>query len=562
MFFSCLALLVLLLARSPFSERTLIATLDPFPDSIHYTNSAFNLLHGKGFFVEREGGKIGVDVPPLYPLTLIPAFFIFNDVRAFYFTNVVLAIISYLLFYRIVRKSFPDQFIQFLVLFSYVACLPLTWYPTLVMAENLILPLFLLGLNLITDTYTWKKGLLMAAVCVSFYATKYASIPLLVSFSLLYLLKIWQSSQGKKLATARYKNCGYFLLALIGLMSVFELFEYLVKGTTIITQIVPLFIKVFIASPPSTSAPGSIPQNVFFSTIFIGDNLKSYLSWLVGGKVYILWKQTQILPPVWAVPAVIGLFVGLIKKPWRQLAVTLLVTLGTVILFMMSFYTTDGRYVYNAFPTLFLGLGFFLTAVLKFGQSLFEKSHLATRLRGLKSLQHWLSSLIFISLGVVILIQNLVPLKSAVMLNLRHAETPWPYISIIRLNAFLKAQAGLTPSPVIPVVISPLSPYYIDYFKTEPMLLLPLSQAQEQRADQTKVWGQYDYQHLNTVYADFLRKKTPVYFASYGIGNDKGLQADRKSLEKDFILKEVDAGCFDVCTIYQLELRPKDASSS
>jgi hypothetical protein len=411
------------------------------------------------------------------------------------------------------------------------------------MAENLILPLFLLGLNVMNDGYNWKKALLMAAVCVSFYATKYASIPLLVSFALLYGVKIWQNFPGKKLQLTRYKSCGYFILALIALMGVFELFEYLVKGTTIITQIVPLFIKVFIAPTKAISTPYSTPQNVFFSTIFIGGNLKSYLSWLVGSKIYVLWRQTQIMPAILAVPAFLGLWLGLVRKKWHTLATTLLITLGTVILFMMSFYTTDGRYLWNAFPTLFLGLGFLLSL----GWELLHKK-----------LPPVVTELIFAGLGLAVLILNLLPLKSAIMLNLRHAETPWPYISILRLNAFLKNQAELSQSSVTPVVISPLSPYYIDYFKTEPMLLLPLSHIQEQRTDQTKVWGQYDYQHLHAVYTDFLKRNVPVYFASYGIGNDKDMKAEREALQQDFTLKEVDIGCLNVCTIYQLELPEKN----
>lgn len=541
--FFCLSILLLLLARNPFSLRTLIPVLDPFPDSIHYTNSAFSLLKGKGFVVEREGMSIQADVPPLYSLTLLPSFLIFHDVRTFYFTNVFLSIAAFLLFYRLVRLSFTRKRIQLLVLLSYLICLPLSWYTTLPMAENLILPLFLVGLNLMVEDFTFKKSLLMAVVSVCFYATKYASIPLLFAFAFLYFLKIWlesfEISGGNTHKSGRLKNSALFILSLALFVGIFEIFEYTSKGTGIITQIIPLFLKVFVPYHVM-SAPSEVSsQNVFFSTVFIYRNLTSYLGWLVGGVIYILWMPTRILSPIFAVPSFIGLFLALTQKKWRGLALSLIISLAAVLLFMMSFYTTDGRYFWNAVPTIFLGFGFFLSLL---EDILREKFSFIA------------SAIVFMLIGVVILIQNFSPVKSAIMLNLRHAETPWPYISILRLNTYLKDHpAG---NAVIPVVITPLSPYYVDYFRTEKVILLPLDQKQEARSnDQLHVYGKYDFTDLHKVYADFIRKGVPVYFASYGIGNDKDMRSSQQALSDDFALNEVDSGCENVCNLYQLQLK-------
>jgi len=533
-FFFCFGLFLLLLARNPFSSRTLIAVMDPFPDTIHYTNSAFSFLRGKGYVLEREGRIITADVPPLYSFTLIPSFLIFNDVRAFYFTNVLLAIISFILFYRIILRFFSHKSVQFLVLFSYATCLPITWYTSLAMAENLILPLFLFALFIVSSNYSWKKAVLMAVVCISFYATKYASIPLLFSFALIYFIKIFSAFNIKN---NKYKHAGFFLVVLLLFGTMFELFEYKYKGTGIVTQILPLFKLVFLDNPKTILSQEATQIKSFFSTDFILLNIKSYLSWFLGGKIYILWSLVQITSPIWAVQASLGLFFGLARKKWRPLAFSLLFSQIVVLGFMMSFYTTDGRYFYTAIPTVFLGLGFFLSSVVDF----FNKKSF-----------HWISYSFLVLVAVVLLMQNILPLKSAIMLNLRHAETPWPYISIQRLNVYLKVRQVKNQ---IPVVISPLSPYYVDFFKTEKMILLPLSLQQEARTDQKKVWGNYDFKHLDQVYTDFLMQNVPVYFASYGIGNDTGMNEARKNLESKFNLQEVDVGCLNVCTIYQLQLK-------
>ncbi len=536
-FWICLVIFGLLLARNPFSQRTLIAVMDPFPDSIDYTNSAFSMLHGQGFMVVREGRKIVPNVPPLYSISLIPFFALSRDVRTFYFTNVVLGLIAFGLFYRIVRKIFPNTVIQFTVLFLYVVCLPLSWYPTLAMSENLILPLFLLALNLVIEKYSLRRGVALASVSICFYATKYASLPLLVAFILIYLSKIWQSTSKPNLKLKRYIWFGVAMLLFGGL---FEIFEFLTKGTAIITTIIPLFLSVFVKHPDYNFSSDRAVHNEFFSTFFILQNLRGYTSWLLGSKLEVLWGSVRIMSPMLAIPACFGLLIAPVKKQWRILATSLVITLVSVIGFLMTFYTTDGRYFWNAIPTLILGFGFVITFVAEFIKNKFSKK---------------ISLVFLVGVLLFIVVQNLSPVKSAIMLNLKHAETPWPYISILRLNSVLKTAQAKNPQQLMPLVITPLSPYYVDYFATEKMTLLPLSQIQDEGARQPFAWGNLDFANLHQVYTNYLMQNHPVYFASYGIGNVKNLQAARADLSNGFVLKLVDQGCENVCNIYQLQLK-------
>jgi hypothetical protein len=181
---------LLLLYKNPFSERNLIPNLEPFPDSIHYLSPALNLVKGGGLLIEREGRVIPPSVPFLYSLTLVPGFLIFSDVRFFYFTNVMLALSGLFFFYKFLTKIITNSYIIFLILFLYVTNYFIYWFPNLPMAENLILPLFLISLYLLASKLTMKKAVLASIVGISFYATKYASLVLTLTFLFLYLVKI------------------------------------------------------------------------------------------------------------------------------------------------------------------------------------------------------------------------------------------------------------------------------------------------------------------------------------------------------------------------------------
>src|SRR4051812_8668973 len=95
---------IALLLKNPFSSRNLISNLEPYPDTIHYTNGALSLIHGYGITLTREGRSIPTAVPPLYSIILVPLYIINNDPRVFYFTNIILSLVSLLMFYKILRK--------------------------------------------------------------------------------------------------------------------------------------------------------------------------------------------------------------------------------------------------------------------------------------------------------------------------------------------------------------------------------------------------------------------------------------------------------------------------
>ena len=109
-------LFALLVFKNPFSERTLIPNFEPYPDTFNYINPALSLITGKGFNISREGRIIKPNVPPLYSLSLLPAFIIKPDPRMAYYGNATLAFISLLFFWLILRRIFVNKFVIFLLL--------------------------------------------------------------------------------------------------------------------------------------------------------------------------------------------------------------------------------------------------------------------------------------------------------------------------------------------------------------------------------------------------------------------------------------------------------------
>src|SRR3989338_6760515 len=95
----------LLLFKDPFSERTLVSNMDPFPDTIHYLTPARSLAGGGNFALVRKFGQLKPVTAPLYSLVLVPFYMINDDARMYYFANVLLSLCSLFLFYKIIRKQ-------------------------------------------------------------------------------------------------------------------------------------------------------------------------------------------------------------------------------------------------------------------------------------------------------------------------------------------------------------------------------------------------------------------------------------------------------------------------
>jgi len=494
-----------------------------------------------------------MSVPPLYSVILIPLFSIHNDVRMFYFTNMLLSLLSFFLFYKIITKLLSDlpfsksnhqplttnHLITFITLFLYVTNYFFYWYPSLAMAENLTLFLFLSNLYLMVVPLNKITIILGAIIPFCFFLTKYANIPLTASFLLMFGIKLLlENRKGKnKLLVNNLIVFGGSIFAMFIVMVFTESFPETGSLKALFGNMIPQ-----VATKTQVSSGGG-----WFSIQYMKDYLPKYIRALFGGySAHFLWDTTPIVPLYVGSLGVIGLFLALFAKKIRLFACTLLIALLSSILFMSTFYSIDMRYVFHAIPTLLIGFALFWKIVI---------NSLDSRLRGNDKTTRYLSSIariFLITLFIFYFATNAIRLKKQIMLNLKYAETPWYYISVIKLNEYFKSYPITRKEPV---VISAMIPYYIDFYSNKTYALLPLSHSQEFRTQREAAWGTFDYSDLIMLYTKIIYSGHEVFVHNYGIGNEKPLQEDFKKIQDNFSLTKVKDGCFDACNIWQLKIK-------
>lgn len=538
-FLVCAFLLLLLLFKNPYSQRNLISNLEPYPDTIHYLSPAINFIQGKGFYIEREGRLSNPRVPLFYSVSLMPLFLINQDVRVFYFTNILIAFITLLILYKVSGKLFKTPFILGLVLFIYVTNYFIYWFPTLAMAENLLIPFFLLSILMLLERVTKAKAVLTGLLVLSFYATKYATIPLSVSLFMLYLLKIfWGNDSGK--GESRSQLLIYLVSSALLAFFAFFLFEYVTRGVNII-KVVSYFLPT---TPAEVSTGNVIATNdvlildPYFATRYFYKNLSIYWNSIMGQPIKFLWVFTPIVPQFVAFSGLLGMIIGLFTKHYRFISLCMFTLLFSQILFISTFYSVDGRYVYHAIPLLIIGFGIFLTIL---------KNLLLKKIR-------YPTAIFYISLSLLFLFYlytSFSRIKYQIALNLRHAETPWYFVSVEVANSYFDTRPKKIPNNN--VLVSALPPYYVDYFSKNRYKLLPLSDAQEFYQDRNQVWGIDNDADLIELYSEYIDQGFEVYISNYGLGDEVNLRNDYDNIVRHFNLIKVYEGCFNACNIYRLE---------
>lgn len=525
-----IAILIPLLFRNPFSERTLIPNFEPFPDAFYYVTPPLCLLDGQGWSMCRlhDESIAGITpvVTPLYSLSLLPSLWLFNDARGFYFSNVILTFASVLLLYRLVNKIFKNEFIGFFIAVLYLTNSYIYWLPTLAMAENVLLTIFLLAANLLLLSYSLKKTVLLSVVSVSFFATKKAAAPLTVALLLATAISILTSKQDLK---RKLKHIFYSISTSVIILSLFtDLSPLLALLRPLVSEAVPLQ-----AETTSASSPG------YFSFQYFFKHIAEYSSIFGGKPLRFLWRHEALISPLTALSAIAGIKVYAVEymKKRKELnpliiffALALLAQLG----FMSMFYVVDARYLVIWLP-IALVLVSFVVAKLT-----------------LKTPQH-MSITIFALFFLLLAVQRGMPLKEQVSLNLKYAETPWWYLSIQELNSFIAEKHS--DDQYTPYVITLVSPFMTDYFSENEYKTLPLDSQQDFRGHKKNVWGtEHDYNDLHQLYAK-LSTESPVYVARYGVEGSDRFRDSFAAIEKEFELTIVHEGCHSLCNIYSLSIK-------
>lgn len=524
-----------LLFRNPFSERTLIPNLEPYPDTIHYTSPPMTLVRGGPFMINREGRTFKTTVSPLYSITLTPFYLVNYDVRMFYYANVLMSLLSLWLFYSILKKITGDKLILGFTLFLFVTNYYIYWFPQWAMAENLFMPIFLLGIWLLMSRLRLVNIFLASFVTIAFYAVKKACAPLTIIYAIVFLTKIFVE---KASLQVKLKNTLLFIIFLLIIFLPLYWYNIVFLKENPFGVILGLINSTSGLSNTKNLTDSSLIGGSWFSMHYIKTNLPLYLKAIIGDRARFLWDFTPIVSSWIGILGLIGFGCSLFVSRLRLMTIALIFLLGGEVLFISSFYAFDMRYVYHAIPTLLLGFSFLLS----FLRDYFKK----------KKKYYIFICLIIILFGNYF-VKNAIRIKSQIMINIRYAETPWYYISVLRLNDYFGKDKVVEGKK--PIVISSMPPYYIDYYSNGNYELLPLSNKQEFRDGMNKAWGDHDYSNLHKIYADYLRSGRSVYVSTYGLGNEAYLHAEFKDLKKDFIITEVYNGCYTQCAIYKLNLK-------
>ena len=528
--------LFFLLFRNPYGTRNLISNFEPFPDSFHYVTVARCFISEGTWNLCRSGLQTDLagyksSVPEGYSLVLLPGFLLSFDARTFYFTNVALSYLSLLLLYLILKKINKSNLIQALILGITVTSYHFYWLPTLAMAENLLIPLFLLSGYVLLLKPTKKVIVATGGVAASFYFTKFAYVPIAFSLLLTQFFQLVLDKHKKRTNSELLVNLSLLGLPLILLLP----FSHdLNKSLS--------FLSSFFSKKDS---PLTTTTNSYFSTTTFGHYFSEYLKILIGNPARFLWDVRPWFQKGVGIFGILGLLTGLMEKKYRPLAFYFILSTITQIIFMSTFYAFDSRYIYTGFFAVLIGFAMMLEHILlqKRIRKLFKKISFG---------KDMMTVLVTVGLGVIIFWSRLMPIKSQVMINLKYAETPWWYLSIQEYNAFFsnrrEEQAQL---------ISLTSPFMIDFFTNNTYVVLPFDEQQDFNQKKINVWGISDEQTLLETYTQKLENGEHLYIADYGIQAAGQFRNTFKLYNQAFTLEKVHEGCYNLCNIYSLSLPNK-----
>lgn len=523
-FLGTLFILILLLFRDPFSERTLVANLEPYPDTFHYIVPARNFALGNGFSFSRGFGDLDLSVPPLYSFVLLPFYLITPAVQVYYFANVALTIAGFYFFYLALSFVTKNKWALAVGLLLYATSFYISWYPEWAMAETLVLFLFNSALYLLTRKSSLRKFVGIGIVSALFYTTKYAYLPVALAFPFIAVFGILLLKNKKKLQFVSLLAFSFILI--FGLTVLYQ--SQYSKISDLYSSIGRIAQSIFPTGKETTSTYSS---QVFSQSNF-QINIKEYGKFLLGKPIRVLWDTTPVFPQWVMLVGFSGLLLSVFSKKNRIFALSAIVSVLFQLFFIATFYAVDGRYLLHVIPVVVLGFTFALDKILS------EKIKVE-----------------YLRVALVILLVSfylfpMVPrIRMQLAVNLKYAETPWSYVAIKQVsNYFTENYTGSEN----PVVISAQAPFLFDFYAPGQMYILPLSKDQDFRRNRHLVWGPGNYDNLIALYQNYVDQGRDVFVSSYGQGNVEYLHASFAEIAHNFNLQEVYSGCFEQCRVYRL----------
>lgn len=207
------------------------------------------------------------------------------------------------------------------------------------------------------------------------------------------------------------------------------------------------------------------------------------------------------------------------------------------IVFISFFYVRDARYILQIIPSILIGFTFFLTFLWQLS---------------LEIKKEWIFMIIIFFFSFLYLSTNIIKLKNQVVLNLKYAEVPWYYISVLKFNEYFSPDKNLLGKK--PFVITATDPYYVDFYSNGNYNLLPLSDQQTFWKERGIVWGDYNYSDLLGLYKKLIKEGNPVYLADLNWSNVGYLSEAVGKIANYFKIVKVYEWC-NQCGLYKLEIK-------
>ena len=496
----CFLIYLALAYKNPFKDNNLISNLEPYPDTILYSFPAWNFVRGNGWNLGVGEKIVDITVPNTYGILLVPLMWVFNDIRSFYFTNLIFGV-GALMFFMLALKNFFGKEKWYLI--GYLGFLLATNFyffnqPQLVMAENVNYLLVAMFLYLLSLRFKWKHLIWMIILSGFTLIIKQTNLVLGGSFVL---------SFGLKILFEKRKN--------INLKKIFIIF--LLLGLLALSFYLPRIFNL---------------NSDAFNFKFFKSNFGFYLECLKGGYCRNLWYGQRLITWDVILLSVLGFGILSFDKKKKYLMVTFLVPIILMTLAMSIFRDTEGRHIEILVPIILVFSGFainkinskfeypVLIIILLFGINLFFSGYQANNNES-----------------------KIISLKKQVGLNFRHREDPWNYICLKYFDNFIKDKPDSIFGSFLPI-------YFFDSYGVKTNYL-PLSGNQ----DFMNGRGLKNYfpVPLKNIYQEKLDEGKEIYLSDYYASN--GRDAWRKEWEEIVSVGELEKvwqSPLDNCNIYKL----------
>jgi len=496
----CVIVYLALAYKNPFNDNSLIANLEPYPDTILYSFPAWNWIIGNGWNLGVGEKIVDITVPNTYGFLLVPLMWIFKDIRSFYFTNLIFGIGSLIFFMLALKNIFGKEKWYLVGFLGFLMATNFYFFnqPQLVMTENINYLLISVFLYLISLKFKLKNLIWMVLLSGFTLIIKQTNLVLGGSFILSFVIKILNENR---------KN--------VNLKKIFIIF--LLIGSLAFVYQLPKILSL---------------TNTAFNLSYFKTNFGFYFECLKGGYCRNLWYNQKLVTWDIVLLFVLGIGILLVDKKKRSLLMSLMMPIVLLVLAMSIFRDTEGRHIEILVPIM-----------LVFGSFVIDK---------IISKFKYPVLIIVLLLGLNILFTGyqtnnnepkIISLKKQVGLNFRHKEDPWNYLCLKMIDNFMKDKPKAYFGSFLPI-------YFFDSYGVK-LNYLPLS------IDQDFMGGRgltkYFNPPLTEIYKEKLKEKGEIYLSDYYANNGReGWRNQWNQIVSLGKIEKVYQSPLDNCNIYKL----------